>query len=400
MSTVRALPDVPNTLTQVVFAAVSAIDTMRNSEDISASLPINDQDIFGSPVNNPVAVVPAPDGKMLYVVLAGSNLVEVVDIAQPQHPKLVKFLQVGQNPRGIAVNSEGTLGYVMNYLSRSVTMLDLVKREPLAEIPVTGETLNATVLRGKILFNTATDPRIAGSSWVSCASCHADGGSDGVTWMFPDGPRQTPPLWNATQTLPWHWSAALDEAQDVENTIQEIQHGIGLAAGADPPQLGQPNAGRSADLDALAAFMAVGIRTPRLPKPTDSTMVAAGRQMFISAGCAACHVGDAWTVSRLPGMAGQLDADGNGMIDSVLRDAGTHNVRDLRGASGFDVPSLLNVGLTAPYLHDGSLPTIQAVIESGHPHAGTQPPLNAEELRQLVAFVSAIGADTVPIAAP
>jgi YVTN family beta-propeller protein len=77
--TVRAMPDAPNTLTQVVFAAVSAIDTLRNSEDVSASLMLNDQDVFGSPVNDPIAAVPAPSGKMLFVVLAGSNLVEVVE---------------------------------------------------------------------------------------------------------------------------------------------------------------------------------------------------------------------------------------------------------------------------------------------------------------------------------
>jgi mono/diheme cytochrome c family protein len=214
--------------------------------------------------------------------------------------------------------------------------------------------------------------------------------------MFPDGPRQTPPLWNATQTLPWHWSAALDESQDVEQTIQLIQHGLGLAPGADPPLLGRPNAGRAADLDALAAFLTRGIRAPAPAQPQGDQ--ARGRVLFRSAGCMACHGGPHWSSSALPGAAGALDQDGNGMVDGVLRDVGTLNSRDLRGATGFDPPSLLGVGLTAPYLHDGSLPTLAALLGSGHPQPhGDGNGLSEEEIAALVAFLRAIGPSTPPI---
>ena len=92
---------------------------------MSAQLPLNDQEIFGSPVNNPVAVVPAPDGNTLYIVLAGSNLVEVVNISIPDQPRLLKFLPVGNNPRGLALSRDGRRGYVMNYLSRSISVLNM-----------------------------------------------------------------------------------------------------------------------------------------------------------------------------------------------------------------------------------------------------------------------------------
>ncbi len=410
---VRAAPDLPVGLTTTVFAAVSSLDLTQGTKDVAAYLPLNDQEIFGSPVNNPVAAIPAPDGQTLYVVLAGSDLVEVVDLSDPHKPRLVRFLAVGKNPRGMALSRDGRWGYVMNYLSRSVTLLDFSSRnsvsssrrsvkqqlQAISETPVTTETLEKEVLRGKILFNNASNRKLSQGSWISCASCHPDGSSDGVTWIFPDGPRQTPPIWNVAQTLPWHWSAALDEAQDVEETIHLIQHGLGLAPGADPPLLGTPNAGRSADLDALAAFMVRGIRVPSAPPPAGD--IEQGRSLFQSAGCVECHGGPTWTASAIPPKAGTLDPDGNGIVDDVLRDVGTHNPRDVRGETGFDPPSLLGVGLTAPYLHDGSMPTLDALLVSGHPNPqGGGNGLDKDEIAALAAFLRSIGPNTSPIEAP
>lgn len=395
---VRSSPALPLGLTTTVFAAVSVVDTATNTESVAAHLPLNDEAIFGSPVNNPVAAIPAWDGQALYVVLAGSDLVEVIDIHASQQPRLVKFLPVGKNPRGLALSPDGRRGYVMNYLSRSVTVLDLVSLSVEQEIAVTDETLDAEVLRGKILFHNAFDPRLSRGSWISCASCHPDGGTDGVTWRFPDGPRQTPPLWNAGDTLPWHWSAALDEPQDVEDTIHTIQHGLGLAPGADPPLLGAPNAGRSADLDALAAFMLRGVRPPVAPAARRDA--AEGRRLFAAADCAACHGGPHWTISALPGPAGTLDPDGNGMVDAVLRDVGTLNPLDVRGETGFDAPSLLGVGLTAPYLHDGSMPTLEALLASGHPDPhGAGNGLSDAEIVMVSSFLRSIDTTTTPFTA-
>lgn len=158
---VRAAPDLPQGLTTTVFAAVSVLNLTQGVEEVAAHLPLNDQEIFASPVNNPIAVLPAADGQMLYIVLAGSNLVEVVDISIPTSPRLVTFLPVGQNPRGLALSGDGHYGYIMNYLSRSITVLDLEAMTWVADIPVTAETLPPAVLQGKILFNNATDPRLS-----------------------------------------------------------------------------------------------------------------------------------------------------------------------------------------------------------------------------------------------
>lgn len=393
--TVRAAPALPNGLTTRVFAAVSVLDTADDQGAEPTYLPLNDQELFGSPVNNPIAAIPAPDGDRLYIVLAGSDLIEVVNIVDPEQPQLEAFIAVGKNPRGMALDATGHRGYVMNYLSRSVSVLNLTKNEVVAEIPTAAETLSAAELRGKVLFNNAVNPKLSQGSWISCASCHPDGGTDSVTWIFPDGPRQTPPLWNAAQTLPWHWSAALDEPQDVEETIHVIQLGLGLAPGTDPPQLGTRNAGRSADLDALAIYMQNGIRSPNLPTNLHRE---AGRTLFTTQGCVDCHGGKAWTTSRLAGPVGSLDADGNGMIDDQLHDVGTVNSQDIRGATGFDVPTLLNIQLSAPYFHDGSIPSLSALVSSGHPQPGTSTvSLTPSEVTALVNFLESIGPMTTPV---
>jgi YVTN family beta-propeller protein len=396
---VRAAPAQPNGLTTTVFAAVASIDRNAQAEDASARLLLNDDEVFGSPVNNPIMAVPAPDEKTLYVVAAGSDTIEVIDIRDAHQPRLTLFLPGGQNPRGMVISADGKRGYVMSFLSRAVTVLDLEQLRQVATVTVTNETLSDRVLRGKHLFNTAIDLRMSKGGWISCASCHLDGGTDSVTWIFPDGPRQSPPLWNVANTLPFHWSAALDEAEDVDETIRVIQDGAGLAPNIGNKQLGIPNAGRSEDLGALAAFVYEGIRVPAPPTVAPENMgdIAQGRQLFIAQGCAACHGGPNWTISTLPGNAGTLDTDGNGMVDSVLREVGTVGPLDLRGAKGFDVPSLVNAGLTKPYLHDGRAPTLESLIRSGHPLSGTPTLLTTDQVQQVVAFVSSIGIKTQPI---
>jgi len=398
----RASPALPNSVTQTLFAATVTVNLPEQQEEPALALPLNDQTIFGSPINNPWAIAFAPDGSRLYVVAAGSDLVEVIDLRRPAAPQLVGFLPVGCNPRGIVLNQAGDRGYVMNFLSRSVTVLDLKTLQGTGEIETTAETLASDVLLGKILFNNATNPKLSRGGWIACASCHPDGGTDNITWIFPDGPRQTPPLWNATRTLPWHWSAALDEAQDVESTFEEIQHGLGLAPGVEPPLLGAVNAGRSTDLDAVAAYLDADIRLPTLSTQAPNTStIAAGRQLFIQQGCPACHGGRHWTTSQMPGPAGTLDPDGNGMVDGVLRQVGTANAQDLRGATGFDPPALLGVAFTAPYLHDGSAVTLEALLRSGHPRPPTTPiTLSEEEVIQLAAFVHSIDSQTAPVLPP
>ena len=350
---------------------------------------------FATPTNFPRAIAVTRDAHRAYVVLAGTNAVMGVDLTSPTSPTLIGFWPVGDNPRGIVLAPDESRAYVMNYLSRDVSVLDLtdtIRRPEIARRPTTPETLDPTMLEGKRLFNLAADPRLSRLGWVSCASCHLDGGVDGTTWSTPEGLRQTMPLWNLAGTAPFHASATRDEIQDFDHDITTLMGGVGLSP-SPPPMLGQSAAGRSRALDALATFVLHGIRTPHAAT-AEPTAIAAGRTLFAEHGCVGCHRGPSWTTSYLPSEPGSLAPEGQVEVEAVLVDVGTFAPEtDILGANGFDVPTLLGLHATAPYHHDGSAATLHDVLRN-ETHTGG--PLTEAEIDALVTFLLSIDATTPP----
>ena len=106
---------------------------------------------------------------------------------------------------------------------------------------------------------------------------------------------------------PVHWSGNFDEIQDFENDIVNAFGGTGLAADGRPPNppIGAKNAGRSQDLDDLAAYVSSLDKAPRSPfRQRDSTLAAGairGKEIFMRAElrCVECHVPPAFTDSAL-----------------------------------------------------------------------------------------------------
>ncbi len=156
-----------------------------------------------------------------YVVIAASNVIikVLVDPASglatvqndPADPTRVLQVKVGKNPRGIAINSTDTRAYVMNYISRDISVMDLAGTEHVvdtklsANLPAPG-TLADKIQVGKELYNTSVgefDPAVSGgpaitgrmsrAGWGACATCHPNGLSDDVVWIFPSGPKRTIP---------------------------------------------------------------------------------------------------------------------------------------------------------------------------------------------------------------
>lgn len=387
-------PELPRDFENTVSGALSAT-SVGARQGSTLRLHLNDSD-FSTPVNFPRAVAVTLDGQRAFLVLAGSDAVMGVDLAKSEQPELLGFWPTGTNPRGIVLNPEGNRAYVMNYLSRDVSVLDVadtVRRRELARIPVVQETLEPEMLRGKILFNNAADPRLSHLGWISCASCHPDGGADNTTWATPEGHRQTMPLWELEGTAPFHISATRDELQDFEEDIETLMRGIGLAPGPANPLLGEPNGGISADLDALARFVLTGIRVPRAAK-ADSAAIERGREVFARAACAECHGGPAWTRSSLPGPPGTLAPNGEVEVEAALRDVGTYTPEtDIFGEKGFDIPTLLGLHASAPYLHDGRAETLEQVLDNPR-HTGVV--LGRGAKAALTAFLAGLDGDTLP----
>ena len=143
-----------------------------------------------------------------------------------------------------------------------------------------------------------------------------------------------------------------------------------------------------------------------------------GMALFYSAraGCAACHAGINFSGPIV--YAGHPDASadfantGVTVVDThgagAPLDRGLMQVTGRRADAGrFRIPTLRNVALTAPYMHDGSVPTLRAVIERyarGGPdpaaaRIGTAPAVDARihrvafspaEIDELLAFLESL----------
>jgi len=109
--------------------------------------------------------------------------------------------------------------------------------------------------------------------------------------------------------------------------------------------------------------------------------------------CTACHVGPLLTDE-------QFHNTGVAWKAGISSDAGRFGVTAREADRGaFKTPTLREVARTAPYMHDGSLATLDEVVEyydrGGNPNAFRDPELRplaltADEKRALVAFLSSV----------
>lgn len=380
-----------------VRAISSRIDLATSAEDRAARIDHDNASAASAAAFDPLGV-------LLFVALETSREVAVVDAHR--RVQLFRF-QVGFAPQGVAVSDDGTTVYVNNFMSRSLGVYDLqallelgqLKVDPIATVnSVASEKLTPQVLLGKKLFYDAFDPRLARDRYMSCASCHNDGGQDGRVWDltgFGEGLRNTIALRGRAGMGQGflHWSNNFDEVQDFEGQIRALAGGTGLMSDADfstrTQPLGTPvKAGRSTDLDALAAYVTSLAQFEASPFRSSSGALtsqgSAGRTVFSNKGCAGCHGGTAFTNSGANTLSN---------IGTIVQPAsGTRLGQPL---SGIDVPTLRDVWATAPYLHRGSAATVDAAILA---HQGVS--LTSTELADLVVFVKSIGREEGEVLPP
>ncbi len=336
------------------------------------------------------------NNRYLFVALETSRELAVYDL---QNGFELMRLNTGRAPQGVALSTDGSIAYVHNFMDRSVSRFDLTEMietdlpaaNPLPTVDVVDtEALGAQILRGKQLFYDAEDDRLARDDYMSCASCHNDGGQDGRVWDFTslgEGLRNTIEL-NGRGGMAHgilHWSANFDELQDFEGQIRTLAAGTGLMSDADffagsrNEPLGDPVAGLSADLDALAAYVSSLSTVDRSPyRNADGTLTAqaqAGKDVFTTNGCASCHSGSRFTNST--------DASTLTDIGTLVPSSGNRLGGPL---TGIDVPTLRDVWKTAPYMHDGSAATLADAVAA---HNGNT--IAGADLDNLVAYLEQIG---------
>jgi len=387
----------PLNFQNTVRAIASRIDLAAGTEDAASRLDLDNASLASAGVFD-------PRGLLLFVALETSREVAVVDA----HGRREMFrFEVGRAPQALAVSADGQTLYVQNFMDRSVGVYDLqpLLNQGQLSVPavatlgtVASEKLAPAVLTGKQLFYDARDTRLARDRYMSCASCHNDGGHDGRVWDltgFGEGLRNTISLRGRAGMGHGflHWSNNFDEVQDFEGQIRALAGGTGLMtdaafnAGTRSQPLGDRKAGLSADLDALAAYLgsltAFDAAPARPGAGSLSATATEGKALFATMNCASCHAGTAFSGSG----ENTLSSIGTVKPSSGKRLGGT--------LAGIDVPTLRDVWATAPYLHDGSAATLEAAVRA---HGGVS--VADADLARLVAYLSEIGGDEPAPAVP
>jgi YVTN family beta-propeller protein len=402
-----------------------------------------------------------------YVVSAASNhLVKLaIDPAtgaaavqsDPLDPTRVLQIKVGKNPRGIVINAGDTRAYVHNFISRSISVVDLttvpeqvVATIQSARLPTPG-TLDDKIHIGKELYNTSVGEfdaapgsstpivgRMSSEGWGSCATCHAPSGlSDNVVWIFAPGPRRTipqhtdfdPTVANRSVMRILNWSAERDEQEDFELNIRLVSGGKGLIVKADgetPEDTANitnlnplANGGRNqlkvrgvGAWDAIKAFQQFGIRAPISPLKATDPDVISGRAIFAAANCQSCHGGPQWTSglvtftpppdATVPQTAGQITQQlrNVGTFDASFFNEVRQNAGAPLGALGFVPASLLSLhAFQDVFFHNGRAASLDEAMNAvPHRSAGTggvDTLSSPADRARLVKFLLSIDASTV-----
>lgn len=263
-------------------------------------------------------------------------------------------------PDGLAVAPGGEV-LVWCAFTRSVHRVSAAPVDPKATTPATakierGPSLIASRMTpaqhgGMVLFHTA-DAAVAARGAMACATCHPDGRADGLSWRIDKHELQTPLLaGRIVDTHPYKWDGG---DKDLTTSLTMTMKRLG-GRGLDASQTGQ-----------LAAYIS---RLPPVRTPMrDAAMVARGRKLFDSAGlgCRTCHDGPS------------------------LTDQGRHKLSSDLAES--DTPSLLGLAASAPYYHDGSAATLEALLrDRGAVHGMAETArMPDKDLADLVAFLETL----------
>lgn len=283
--------------------------------------------------------------------------------------------------------------------------------EPLTPIPDVIGLDQAKVQLGKQLFN---DPNLSSDGSVSCASCHhlENAGVDGLALSLGAkgqiGQRNTPTVLNSSLLFRQFWDGRADSLEEQASEVLTSPFEMAndwtsilayLQASPDYQRSFDKSYSSSINqdnvLNALANFQK-SLLTPngafdRYLKGDDGAIdeqTKRGYQLFKAYGCVSCHQGVA--------VGGNMYEKLGVVIPYFNEEINTNSDRGRYLLSGnsehkfeFKVPSLRNVARTAPYLHDGSIDTLEEVVSIMAKHQlGLR--LSQQETADIVKFLQSL----------
>lgn len=300
-----------------------------------------------------------------------------------------------------------------------------------APSPASNPTSDAKVELGRMLFH---DVRLSESRTVSCATCHAlaEGGADHRPTSLgvhgePDG-RNAPTVWNVAFLTSYYWDGRAASLEDQARTqmLNPIDMGmrdsayiearVRSIAGYQPyfeRAFGSEGVTAVNVTRAIAAFERTLI-TPdtaydRYVKGDRTALTEQqlrGMASFRADGCGRCHQGPAFDgpalaagtvfTMRFPSYPRSAYAATYRLVADLGRYEWTGKEPD---RSQWRVPSLRNLTYTAPFMHNGLVPTLAAAVRvmgsTELARTFTDP-----EVADLVAFLEALSGPLPVISAP
>ena len=395
-------------------------------------VPLDELDHYSA---RPFGVAITPDKSRMFVTCGGSEEILVIDV-----PRLLRYLHthrgpyaenlgasanyvvahipVGHDPRGAIIAPNGRSLLVANRLDDSISVMDIRTDRILSTITLPGSRQLWSMQFSNRIFSEVNDrhngkrrcsechiderhrddssmdlsarkqgialrrgeqtfytSRYSFQGQIGCANCHIDSTFDGLEWdLEPDGfgrnivdnrlledLRDTAPFkWNGgnpdvptecgPRTEKFFWRS---ETYDDVTLADLVGYILSLPL--------RPNRWRQASGELTSA-------QERGKAIFERTKDKFGNPIPLTNRCNYCHSGPMGT-------------------DQRSFDVGTKRPTDDSGL--FDTPQLVNIALTAPYLHDGSARTLEAiwtVYNPGDKHGRTND-LTKDELNDLIEYL-------------
>jgi hypothetical protein len=346
---------------------------------------------------DPTGVAFTPDGQRALVTSSGTDRVAVIDVPKliamlkaatweerervlPNHlgkaPEfIIRQIPTRNSPRGVVITPDGSTAFVANSLDDSLTVIDLRKMEAVETLDLGGPTEISKTRAGERLFHSA---RITFQRQFSCHSCHPDGHVNGLTFdIEPDGigisPVDNRTLRGILDTAPFKW----------EGTNPSLSHECGPRLAVFFTRI-QPFAPE--ELAALVQYISTIPRPPNRYRPLGAELTEAqrqGREIFfrtmkntgemipIENRCSTCHAGPQYT-------------------DRQVHIVGTQMQYDRTGA--FETPHLNNIYDSAPYLHNGIVPSLEEIWTRFNPYDkhGVTNDMTKDQLNDLIEFLKTL----------
>jgi YVTN family beta-propeller protein len=349
-------------------------------------VPLDELERYAS---RPFGVAITSDKSRMYVTSEGSEIVTVIDV-----PRLLRYIRthrgpfaedlsasanyvvtritVGHDPRGMAFTPDGRHLLVANRLEDTISVIDTRTDRLASTVPLEGPRQLSILRYGEQTFYTA---RQSFQGQIGCANCHIDSTFDGLNWdLEPDGFGRdivdNRPIEDVKDTEPYKWNGGNPNLPTecgprtekyfwrAENYDDLTLTDLVVYIRSLPPR---PNRWRLAGYELTPA-------QERGKAIFERAVDKFGNPIAEKNRCSYCHSGPKGTSQKSFEVGTKKATDNPGLLDT---------------------PQLTNIALTAPYLHDGSAPTLEEIWTVFNPEDkhGRTNDLTKDELNDLIEYV-------------